>query len=239
MFQASLPESSKEIMDSLVQGSRKQQYTPSLRSFALTLHFYSAKAYGFVREKFNKSLPHPRSIRNELNDDHNYLSSKAWHLTLYACDIIAYIAGFVVRVLKRCVVCEKCLQLLESPQTSSKLQFRKQYGTLINASPFVIDICKAAERQIRMYICGSIKLPKKLNVTEYLKILVFRHLRESLFDSFQDHIFDDDPLSNHSIELPKLILQKYINLRLHHETQSKSAKSERLRSRKTILFRNE
>lgn len=35
-----------------------------LRSFATTLHFYSAKAYAYVRETFDLALPHPETIRS-------------------------------------------------------------------------------------------------------------------------------------------------------------------------------
>lgn len=30
--------------------------------FALTLNFYSTKAYNYVRDKFNYSLPHPATL---------------------------------------------------------------------------------------------------------------------------------------------------------------------------------
>lgn len=40
----------------------RKQYEPKLRSFALTLHFYSSRAYAFVRKKFNTCLPHPKTI---------------------------------------------------------------------------------------------------------------------------------------------------------------------------------
>ena len=33
------------------------KYSPELRSFALTLQFYSAKAFEFVRQTFNLALP--------------------------------------------------------------------------------------------------------------------------------------------------------------------------------------
>jgi hypothetical protein len=36
---------------------------PSIRSFALTLNFYSPMADKYVREVFNKSLPHPSTLR--------------------------------------------------------------------------------------------------------------------------------------------------------------------------------
>jgi len=40
----------------------QRDYDESIRKFALTLHFYSAKAYKFVREQFNKALPHENTL---------------------------------------------------------------------------------------------------------------------------------------------------------------------------------
>jgi len=37
--------------------------SPELRTFALTLHFYSPSAYNYVKDAFNKSLPHPSTIK--------------------------------------------------------------------------------------------------------------------------------------------------------------------------------
>jgi hypothetical protein len=42
----------------------KSKYDATLRSFALTLNFYSTKAYEYVRETFNLCLPHTSTIRN-------------------------------------------------------------------------------------------------------------------------------------------------------------------------------
>ena len=39
------------------------KYPPELKSFALTLQFYSSKAYEFVRQKLKKDLPHQSVIR--------------------------------------------------------------------------------------------------------------------------------------------------------------------------------
>lgn len=39
-----------------------KKYSPDLRAFALTLHFYSPKAYEYVRQTFDTCLPHPRTI---------------------------------------------------------------------------------------------------------------------------------------------------------------------------------
>lgn len=51
-------------MDCLRIGRKKcQSYSETIRSFAITLHFYSPRAYKFVRDKFNKHLPNQTTIR--------------------------------------------------------------------------------------------------------------------------------------------------------------------------------
>ncbi|KAI5633926.1 transposase protein domain-containing protein [Phthorimaea operculella] len=42
---------------------RGKEYSPELRTFALTLYFYSPKAYCYIRSSFNTCLPHPTTIR--------------------------------------------------------------------------------------------------------------------------------------------------------------------------------
>jgi len=43
-------------------GSSVQPYPTQLKSFALTLQFYSARAYDYVRTVFVNCLPHPRTL---------------------------------------------------------------------------------------------------------------------------------------------------------------------------------
>ncbi|KAE9543700.1 hypothetical protein AGLY_002096 [Aphis glycines] len=43
--------------------SKNAKYTLAIRSFALTLQFYSAKAYSFVRKMFKNLLPHPATLK--------------------------------------------------------------------------------------------------------------------------------------------------------------------------------
>lgn len=55
-----------EMMKRMTSGKKSGKgckYSPELRSFALTLQFYSAKAYEFVRRTFNLALPHQSQIR--------------------------------------------------------------------------------------------------------------------------------------------------------------------------------
>jgi len=58
-----MPESAHQLFQRVLLGKIKNHYPPELRSFALTLNFYSAKAYSYVRKTFNNALPHPRTIQ--------------------------------------------------------------------------------------------------------------------------------------------------------------------------------
>lgn len=55
-------ESLQEIIKRKLKKQSKAKYSPALRSFALTLNFYSAKAYEYVRSSFGNILPHPKTI---------------------------------------------------------------------------------------------------------------------------------------------------------------------------------
>ncbi|XP_071384885.1 DNA transposase THAP9 [Centroberyx affinis] len=62
MLENSFSGVSKELLTRVEQG-KKSKVSEELRSFAMTLHFYSAKAYAYVREIFDLVLPHPDTIR--------------------------------------------------------------------------------------------------------------------------------------------------------------------------------
>ena len=67
MLEATFSGVPKELMKRLV-GQKKRKnlgaYPPELRSFALTLKFYSTKAYNYVRKSFNLGLPHVSVTRS-------------------------------------------------------------------------------------------------------------------------------------------------------------------------------
>ena len=62
-FQLSVPDSIKDAFVRIMNGNSHQKFPSSLRNFALTLHFYSPRAYDFVRENFASALPHPSTIK--------------------------------------------------------------------------------------------------------------------------------------------------------------------------------
>lgn len=44
-------------------GTTNKEYPKELKSFAMTLQFYSSKAYDYVRQTFNLCLPAPSTMR--------------------------------------------------------------------------------------------------------------------------------------------------------------------------------
>ena len=57
---------SRDLMKRIVSQNVNKKpgaYTAALWSFAMTLKFYSAKAYKYVRNTFDLGLPHPSTIR--------------------------------------------------------------------------------------------------------------------------------------------------------------------------------
>jgi len=57
----------KDMLCRFVDNNRgkklKKKYSQKLRRFVITLHFFSAKAYDFVRNEFSTIMPHPRRYR--------------------------------------------------------------------------------------------------------------------------------------------------------------------------------
>lgn len=49
-------------LQAIKKGRKPKQYSPELRVFAMNLHFYSPKAYEYVRSSLGKCLPHSRTI---------------------------------------------------------------------------------------------------------------------------------------------------------------------------------
>lgn len=52
-----------EILHCLKFGRSTKHYPPSIRLFCLTLHFYSPRAYEYLRQKFNLNVPSIRTLR--------------------------------------------------------------------------------------------------------------------------------------------------------------------------------
>lgn len=52
------------IVEEIEKGKVKGRYSPQLRAFALTVNFYSSKAYNYIRQVFKNKLQAPSTIRS-------------------------------------------------------------------------------------------------------------------------------------------------------------------------------
>lgn len=174
--------------------------------------------------------------------DHDYLCR--YFLSEYIEDVIAYISGFVVKSVSRKINCKKCIVLLEGDSPLSKLQSRKTYGKLKKASNFVVKVCSQAEKCIKVIKNkGALNLIKTEHLKKGLVNTSLRYLSQNIFDIFGNHVYDFEPLNDHCIIVTKLILDKYIEIRLHHEFSNMLKLDNRPRVRslltKSILFQNQ
>nr|CAH7718890.1 unnamed protein product [Callosobruchus chinensis] len=189
-----------------------------------------------------ESLEYETKIREEMMNS-QYLTARSWDLTDYSKDVVGYIAGFVVKQVKKVVTCSKCISLIESDESLSMLQVRKEYSCLTKASSIVIDVCKAAEKYFR-FIHKTSNIFNK-NVSNLLVLLITNtmcNIPIQVYDGFGDHFYDEDPLTGHATILIKLILKKYFSLRIHHECMKNlDTKTMRVRSSltKIIHFKNQ
>lgn len=179
-------------------------------------------------------------LKRVFNEHDYFLLPKLSTLSQYVEDVVAYIAGFVVRKVKLVVKCEECLQIIESDVVTSRLTLKKSHGYMSNASQFVIVVCKLGEQYLRFHK----ELFSKRSTTyvqKYIILKVLNNLPANLVEPFSNHLFDEEPLSNHFISLIKIILEFFFKVRLHHELSKIQSKDERIRHilTKTILFKNQ
>lgn len=187
-----------------------------------------------------------RAFEQEVKEqiENSLTTSKSWNLTIYTEDVVAYIAGFVVKGLKRTIGCLKCLNLLDANDSPSQLLLRKKYGKLTLASALVVDTCKVAEKLFRFFQSTMDLYNKRAkNLLELLVTQTMNVLPSSILDNFGDHIYDDDSITGHHFDLIKSILKSFFKLRIHHETMKQLDIQKKNRSRsintKSILFRGE
>lgn len=174
--------------------------------------------------------------------DHDYNTISFPDLTEYAREVVSYIGGFVVRKMQNKVKCPDCLQALEG-KDSCYLQDLKQYnknskGGLVSASEDVIYLCQLAEKQVRSYSHSLKNINKDKLVIETIKTV-----SKPLFPKLRKHVLNESLFENHAIELTKLIISTYVDLRIHYETKKATDATKKQPVRKmltkAILFCNQ
>ncbi|KAI5743067.1 hypothetical protein M8J77_014103 [Diaphorina citri] len=180
----------------------------------------------------NLTCERTRSLEEECEPDplfdHGYISlPENLCLSEITNDIVYYIGGFVVRHLKKKLMCEECITSLENfNPVAMNLVTLKSRGGLIHPSSDVHAICCLAEKHFRakfvsrgpndcsrLVSCGQIT---KLDIQKATSEIVQKCIGTSIFNSLSQHSLSQEFGSNHLVNLIKAISTKYFDIRLHY-----------------------
>lgn len=161
-------------------------------------------------------------------------------VNVYKEDVIEHIAGFVLKQLNKIIDCPVCCSALQDKYRHHTLIDIKNRGGLMKPSTDVIHICKITEK---IFISRIHEIPKLLgNPINYLTIKTMSQINiSSLFTVLNVHILSQSPINNHLLQIIKLIIKKYIVIRLHHYNKEQCQPKFRIRSQltKQILFQHQ
>ena len=191
--------------------------------------------------------------RMPLCADHDYADvPNISVLSEYKQAAVNYIAGYVVRMVRKRVSCMECQTALVSPESSSSLQFDtdnlfvkfKDHGGLIKPSKSVIVVCREAEKCFgRMKAVLGSALPMLSDLPAVFSTVVLAEVGMSVFPSLKKHMFDSTVESNHIFHLIKVVVACYVKVRMHHLAKQKTAEitgvAIRKQLSKLILFKNQ
>lgn len=146
-------------------------------------------------------------------------------------NVVVYIAGFIavykIFKLTKCLACKK---LLTIDQTLSSLQKIKNRDKLISASADVIEICLIAERTLRETEIFKIENVKNVLIEKTMQRIPLYILSNN-----------ENCSRNHQKLLTKKILNKFLDVRLNHESTYNFPEEIRIRAKNTkiVLFKNQ
>lgn len=151
--------------------------------------------------------------------------------------VVGYIAGNVARYLMKKIKCNFCI---DSMLTKEKLWFHKlvtlrDNGGLIYVSEAVYLICGIAENYFRKYMAETNNLDKT-SETKLALTIMEKLVGRSVFPDAEEHVNE----KNHVNNLSRLIIERYLRIRLFYESKKdnvmKTALSKRQLLRKQIQF---
>lgn len=175
-----------------------------------------------------------------VDGDHDYLADPS-RLSLYTQEVIVYIAGFVVKKLRKVIKCEECLLSLISNKYDGFIA-KKDKGGLIYPSRSVTKICERAEKIFRLRSHEGIKFYNEKNLMQKLILSCFKDCICDIYMFENLHNNDDQILiGNHRIMLLKAVAMNYFEVRIHHSTKQFFAPRDRIRNihNKLVLFKGQ
>lgn len=164
--------------------------------------------------------------------------------TQFSRNVIVYIAGFVVRSIKKKLQCLEWLEVLLTTPTDvtyHSLIKMKTRGSLIHPSSDVVYICTTAERVMKGTCNNEADIIKfSRNKEKILNEILRQFVGTNIFQPLHSHTRNQDALYNHRFQLIKLIIQSYVKIRMYHLIKLWTTKpSERQFYTKLILFKGQ
>lgn len=210
------------------------------------LHISSTKSIDII----NDSTPTYRLQDNdnyswdnliEILECHSYFSDTRI-ITEFSEQIIAYIAGFIVKYLYNKIRCENCLSSLQSTDNNKRIfsliNFKNKYN-LIFPSIDIFNVCKKCEIVLRFALKENENalMQYKFSIS-YLtsQVLPYFLHNDNIFSELINHSIEQNPLSNHRIHLIKCICEKYFSVRLFYISKQSKKVTLRHHYNKITLF---
>jgi len=142
----------------------------------------------------------PNIVNNETVDqfqvisDHNYLPNYC-NISEFSENVIEYIAGYVVKQLRKKLHCEECIDaLIDKNNNINNLICVKNEGGLIQPAKTVIAICIKCEKIIRHVLhVNDNALSNKLFDIYLTNNILQSFININIFEMLQEHSHDQSP----------------------------------------------
>ncbi|XP_018571162.1 uncharacterized protein LOC108910899 [Anoplophora glabripennis] len=172
--------------------------------------------------------------------DHNYdVLSKTYSLTNYSENVVSYIAGYVIKMIKKTVHCEDCLSLLieENPDDPNYyLIKRRNLGAYLFPSKSLVLICSETEKFIRLLM--NLK-DDRLPSTDLVNNIVI-NVSAKLLPNLGRTVYSNH---EHSFHLLKMTIYSYCKIRCHNlaKTFTATVQGDAIRKKfsKLIIFHHQ
>ena len=160
--------------------------------------------------------------------DHDYCDiSNLMEPSELKSSAILYIAGYVVRMVRKKIHCLTCLAVLTTTKEKIPDLFVawKSNGGLELPSLVLVKICEEMEKCVmRMLSVNQGGLPHGTGLPDAIASTVLRVCVEcDVFSCLKQHMFDTTVVNNHVFNLIKCSAKCYLTIRMHHLGKQRNA----------------
>ena len=178
-----------------------------------------------------------------MTSEHDYADIPNFEtVSPYKDAAISYIAGYVVRMIKRRITCTQALTTTETVHAFVALKDR---GFLQKPSSSIVTVCKETDKCFqRLLKASGGKLPQHAEISASISTAVLSNTADkSFFPELHNHMCDTSIDDNHILALVKMASSCYSKIKLFHPgkrvTESLIGTRVRKQLSKLILFKHQ